>query len=169
VFTFLEPPLLLGRQTAKTTGKAAAEVSAFHPLFSPYWGSETISHLSIEEVDSAAAPITPKNFADSPHSNSVGSALGNDVDDGASNDDAMDGMDRLDDADVDGGIADARDNVTLASVLGDADPLQLPCLLIPEPLLQLLARRQWTRLLLCIRWHATLRFDMDGRRCKLQG
>ena len=143
---------------------AFAQASASCPLFAPYWGSnEIISNMVVEESAVYSVPLTPKMIG-SPHSD--GSALGKDLDDGS---DSMEGMDVIAEDGEDGVAPICKDCDTVASIVGETDPRTTPCLLIPEVLLQLLARGKWSRLILCIRWHGILRSDMDRRRCRLQG
>ena len=43
------------------------------------------------------------------------------------------------------------------------------CLLVPEPIMQLVLKRQWTNLLLLVRWHNTMRGNADRRRMRCLG
>ena len=55
----------------------------------------------------------------------------------------------------------------ISNQFGDARAM--PCLLIPEPLMQLILNSSWRRLIILARWHPAMNPGLDKRRCDPQG
>ena len=168
-----QPEPIIGRRANRARDQGFKQASPFNPLFMPHWGSRDPNALDWESRGGgAAAPASPRSGGSAINSDGEEDALAEDIerensdldldidvaDDGLGNDVRGDGLGK-----------DVCDDPLEYEIPADGrrerfELQNCPCLLLPEAIVQLMERNQWTKLVLLTRWHPVLFDHLDGRR-----
>jgi hypothetical protein len=198
-FTKLNLPFekIIGRRSSRARDEGFKKATPSNPLFVPYWGSRDPSDVLLlggeqtppaggeltplvaaggeqTPLVAAGAPRTPVGDGNSDLGNDLsdgdtGSDLGVDLDNGEGASDLRNdvGSDHFETDLDDNAPANAGIDNRIGARFGDAR--EIPCLLLPEAIVEMLEKQSWTKLVILTRWHPALFDNMDPRRTLVPG
>ena len=140
-----QPEAIIGRRSSKIRDGGFVGASPANPLFLPFWGQRHPGCIELQRAGDAT-PIAPC----SPCSDDI---LDPDID-----------------VDLDCGV-DTIDSCVRHDLMNDEtiDIREFPCLLLPDPIVRLIEKNEWSKILLLARWHQVLREPTCASSCRPLG